>query len=316
MSARRGTRNLGSTVTRTTLIGVAVLIVVLIVIDIALVTVALGRTAPSAGGTAGPVPTFSSSPHSRTSPSPSPTPSASASAEASGQTRHLLSAVDGKEAWRASSSTCGGPAPTLEHTVDGGATWVPVALGPDVSTLMAIRASSSELSILAGIGTDCSTTVRTSPDHGVTWNAGSPGAAGAGVSTAGIVLSTGVVEPPCSDPVEAFQGQQTSVVICDGQVEWRSGAGAWVDVPLGGVRSLAVDGNEYSLARIGTDKCAGVAIETMTAVGVTPETTTKPVGCDADAATDGPISLDRVGQDVWLWAGDTVSVSTDGGATW
>ncbi|PZE86275.1 hypothetical protein [Curtobacterium sp. MCBD17_032] len=310
MDTRRGTRNLGSSTRRTTLVWVAVVVVVLVVVDIALVLLALGRTAPNAGDPAGPIPTFSSSPDASTDPTPTPT------AAAAGDTRRFLSAVDGQEAWRASGETCGGAAPTLEHTVDGGATWVPVALGPDVSTLMAIRASSTDLAILAGIGADCTPTVRTSADDGATWTDGAPGAAGAGISTAGIVTTAGVVEPPCSEPIEAYQGQQTSVVVCDGQVEWRSGAGEWVDVPVGGVRAMADNGDSYLLARVGAEACAGVEIASMTAIGVTPETPTTAVGCDADAATAGPVSLDRVGQSIWLWADDTVSVSADGGVTW
>ncbi|GAA1491812.1 hypothetical protein [Curtobacterium herbarum] len=311
MAARRGTRNLGSSLTRTTLVWVAIVIVVLVVIDIALVTLALGRTAPNAGDPAGPIPTFSSSP--RTDESASPTPTGTADAVAS---RRSLSAVDGQEAWRASGGTCGGSAPTLEHTTDAGATWKPVALGADVSSVMAIRASSADLTILAGVGAECTPTVRSSTDDGVTWTAGAAGAAGAGVSPAGLVLSTGVVDPPCSEPVEAFQGKQTAVVICDGHLEWRAGSGDWVDVPLAGVRSIADAGNEYSLARVGATTCAGVQVESMPAISVTPATTTTPLGCDADATTDGPISLARAGEDVWLWAGDTVAVSTDGGATW
>ncbi len=53
----------------------------------------------------------------------------------------------------------------------------------------------------------------------------------------------------------------------------------------------------------------------MTAVGVTPTTPTTPVGC-SDAQTEGPIAIDRAGQAVWMWAGDEVLVSTDGGKTW
>ncbi|WIB11808.1 hypothetical protein [Curtobacterium sp. MCPF17_052] len=175
------------------------MIVVLVVIDIALVTLALGRTAPNSGDPAGPIPTFSSSPRSSASSSPSPT------ADAAGA-RRSLAAVDGREAWRATDGTCGGPAPTLEHTLDAGATWEPVTLGSDVSSVMAIRASSANLTVLAGVGDDCTPTVRSSTDDGATWSAAGDGAAGAGVSTAGVVLSTGVVDPPCSDPVEAFQG--------------------------------------------------------------------------------------------------------------
>ncbi|MBT1544301.1 hypothetical protein [Curtobacterium aurantiacum] len=315
MKNRRGTRSLGRALPRTTFILVAVVVVALIVIDVVLVALALGRTAPEENGPAGPIPTFTRTPD------PSETPRAGASADADAaatkqQGRRLLAAVDGQEAWRASGGSCAGPRPVLEHTVDGGATWVPVGLGTDVGSLMAIRASSAELSILAGVGDDCTTTARTSTDAGVTWKAGNAGAAGAGITTDGVVLASGTVQAPCSDPIEAFQGEQTSVVICDGQLEWRTGTDAWVDVPMGGVRSIAVDGGEYTLARVGVSSCDGVQLVTMSAAGVTPTTPVTPVGCADGTDTDGTVTIDRAGQDVWLWDGETVRVSSDGGASW
>ena len=315
MDTRRGTRSLGRALPRTTLIIVAVVVVALIVIDVVLVALALGRTAPEQNGPAGSIPTFTQMPHA----SESPRASATADADAAGtkeQGRRLLAAVDGQEAWRASGGSCGGPRPVLEHSVDGGATWVKVGLGTDVGSLMAIRASNAELSILAGVGDDCTATARTSTDAGVTWAAGAPGAAGAGISTDGIVLASGTVQAPCADPIDAFQGDKTSVVICDGQLEWRTGEAAWVDVPLGGVRSVGVDGGEYTLARVGAASCDGVQIETMSASDVTPSSSTTPIGCADGADTDNTVTIDRAGQDVWLWDGETVRVSTEGGATW
>jgi len=315
MDTRRGTRSLGRALPRTTLIIVAVVVVALIVIDVVLVALALGRTAPEQNGPAGPIPTFTQMPDA----SESPRASATADADAAGtkeQGRRLLAAVDGQEAWRASGGSCGGPRPVLEHSVDGGATWVKVGLGTDFGSLMAIRASSAELSILAGVGDDCTATARTSTDAGVTWAAGAPGAAGAGISTDGVVLASGTVQAPCADPIDAFQGDKTSVVICDGQLEWRTGEAAWVDVPLGGVRSVGVDGGEYTLARVGAASCDGVQIETMSASDVTPSSSTTPIGCADGADTDNTVTIDRAGQDVWLWDGTTVRVSSDGGATW
>lgn len=59
-------------------------------------------------------------------------------------------------------------------------------------------------------------------------------------------------------------------MICDGQLEWRAGTDAWVDVPMGGVRSIAVDGGEYTLARVDVASCSGVQLVTMPAADVTP----------------------------------------------
>lgn len=317
MKTRRGTRSLGRALPRTTLVLVAVVVVVLIVVDVVLVALALGRTAPEDNGPAGPIPTFSGTPDSRETSRPTATATAHSDAASTAQQGHrLLTAVDGQEAWRASGGSCGGPRPVLEHTLDGGSTWVPVGLGTDVGSLMAIRASSAELSVLVGVGDDCTTTARTSTDAGVTWEPGAPGAAGAGISPDGVVLASGTEQAPCADPIDAFQGERTAVVICDGQLEWRTGDAAWVDVPMAGVRSIGVDGGKYTLARVGAAACDGVQIETMSASNVTPSSSTTPIGCADDADTDDTVTMDRAGQDVWLWDGTTVRVSSDGGATW
>lgn len=312
MSQGRGIRSLGSELPRTTLIGIAVVVVTLVVVDVVLVALALARTAPEARGDAGPVPSFGSS-----AAAPA-TPSASASADPTADgvsTRHMLSAVDGLEAWRASSTSCDVSETVLEHTTDGGQAWSPVALGDDVRTIGSLRATADGLSVLVGVGDECATEVRTSTDDGATWVVGTAGAAGAGVTDQGLVLGDAVVPSPCEDPLDAFRGDSTTLVACADELQWRTGDGEWVVVPVDGVRALAVNGTEYTLARVGTDTCDGVQIETMPATGVTPETTTTPIGCNP-VATDGAIALDRSGQDVWMWAGDSVAVSKDGGATW
>ncbi len=314
MSQRRGIRSLGSELPRTTLIGIALVVVALVVVDVVLVALALARTAPEARGDAGPVPTFGSSASAPATPGPSATASAGPTADGV-STRHMLSAVDGLEAWRASSTTCDVSETVLEHTTDGGQEWSPVALGDDVRTIGSLRATADGLSVLVGVGDECATEVRTSTDDGATWVLGTAGAAGAGVTDQGLVLGDAVVPSPCEDPLDAFRGDSTTLVACADELQWRTGTGAWVTVPIDGVRALAVNGTEYTLARIGTDSCDGVQIETMPASGVTPATTTTPIGCNP-VATEGAIALDRSGQDVWMWAGGSVAVSNDGGATW
>lgn len=317
MRAGRGARGLGSDLKRNTLIGVAAVVVLLVVVDVVLVAMALGRTAPEAVGSPRPVPTFGASSDATPTPSASatPTPDASAPGASQGPARRLLSAVDGREAWRASSASCSVAQVVLEHTVDGGTTWTPVALGDDVRALWGMRATTDGLSLLEAVGDGCEATERTSVDDGVTWKAAVAGASGAGITPDGVRLGTTTVANPCPEPLDAFQGTRTAIVVCDGQVEWRTGTAAWVDVPLGGVRGVAVDGNSYTLARVGASACEGVQVETMTAIGVTPATPTTPVGCNP-APTTGPIAIDRAGQSVWMWAGDMVAVSSDGGKTW
>lgn len=320
MDTRRGTRGLPSSLPRTTLIGVAVAVVVLVVVDVVLVSLALGRTAPEQNGPAGPIPTFTSSPTAPATPGASSTPSASASANAdgaaTGSTRHLLSAVDGKEAWRASSTSCSAGEPVLEHSVDGGATWVAVALGQDVRAVTALRATTDGLSITAGVGDTCTPTVRTSVDDGVTWTAGKRGAAGAGINDRAIELSTGRIESPCADPVDAYEGQYTTVVACNSQLEWRRNTGAWVSVALPGIQAITDAGDSYTLARLGSSSCEGVQIVSLPAARVTSGSQVAPIGCWSAAGSERPVAIDLAGTSLWAWAGDTVAVSPDGGASW
>lgn len=317
MSPRRGSRTLGSVFSRRTLVWVAVIVVVLVVVDVLLVALALARTAPSSNGAPGPVPTFSSSP--RSPGSATAKPSVTATADPAGMVapgRRLLSAVDGREAWRASSGVCDGTDGVLEHTVDGGTTWTPVGLGAGSGAVLALRADTDSVSVVIGTGDDCEPTVRTSVDDGRSWRDGAAGAAGAGVGPDGLILSTGTVDSPCADPVEAYEGEFTTAVVCADEVQWRSGDGDWVGVPLVGVRSLADDGDSYLVARVGAAACAGAEIRSLPAVGVTPATKSTVVGCAADADPDGALAVARAGDAVWLWSGGAVLTSGDGGASW
>ena len=54
MRGSRGTRSVGSTFRRNTLIGVAAVVVLLVVVDVVLVAMAMARTAPGSFGTPGP----------------------------------------------------------------------------------------------------------------------------------------------------------------------------------------------------------------------------------------------------------------------
>lgn len=312
-------RSLSGVFTKRTVISVAVLVVVLVVVDVVLVTLALSRTAPESGGRPGPVPTFSSTPTSNdlrsSSPRPSATSSPSAAASADGGGARLLSAVDGVTAWRSTRSQCGG-ATVLERTTDGGVTWQQVDLDDDVDAVYAIRALSGSISVVVGVGTDCEPAVRTSTDNGKTWKAGAVAAAGAAVTPAGLFLKTGVAPSPCPDPREAFQGSYTTAIVCaSGVVEWRQGSGVWIAVPVAGIESLTDAGNTYTVARSDVPGCAGISVGSLPAAAMTTSSTVSDVGCASAARGESP-AISRAGQATWLWAGATVLVSEDGGATW
>lgn len=290
--------------------GAAAIVVALVAVDVVLVALALARTSPEMNGVAGPAPTFRSAPSTAATPTPSPSPTAAAE-----RVSHLLSAIDADEAWRASSEGCGGSRSQLQRTTDGGRHWQSVDLGPEVRTINALRATATGVSVGVGIGSSCGIEVLTTTDDGASWANGDPDAVGAGVTDAGLIFGGSVVETPCADPADVFRGNSTTLVACDDELEWRSGAGPWVEVPIGGVRAVAVDGGVYTLARAGQAGCDGVQIETLTASGVTSRSSTTPIGCNR-VSGDRPVAMDQSGKVLWMWSGDEVDVSQDGGATW
>lgn len=297
------------------LVWIAVLVAALVVIDVVLVALAIARTAPASNGTAGPVPTFSSAPR----PSVSPTPQSTQTANPAGMVtpgRLLLAAVDEQEAWRAASGTCGGSPGSLEHSVDGGATWTRVSDGIRMGAILALRADSTSVSVVLGTGGDCAQEVRTTVDRGRSWKDSAAGAAGAGIGPDGLILSSGTVAAPCANPTDVFQGELTTAVVCEGQVQWRSGDGAWVGVPVPGVRSFTDDGDSYLLAVAGSSTCSGTEIRSMPAVAVVPTTKSAVVGCAREVESDSALALARAGDALWLWSGDAVEVSADGGSSW
>jgi hypothetical protein len=316
MDGRRGAENHGRSLPRTALIWVAVVVTVLVVADVVLVALALGRTAPEQHGPAGPIPTYTSTPNSTQTPSPGASSSAGAAGAGDAMTRHMLSAVNGTEAWRASGGSCSSARPVLQRSVDGGATWAAIDLGEDVHAVTALRATSGTVSILADVGDDCTPTARTSDDHGDTWAAAKRSDLGATISDTVIGLSTGDIESPCDGPVDAYEGRFTTLVACGLQVEWRRGTSPWVSVALPGVKAIADAGDTYTLARVGTATCNGVQIVSLPATQVVSGSQVSPTGCWEDGASDGLVAIDLVGTTLWAWAGDRVAVSSDGGATW
>ncbi|OIH95738.1 hypothetical protein BIU92_04355 [Curtobacterium sp. MCBA15_003] len=319
VSRRRGRKASRGTPTRRTLVWIAVLVVVLVVVDVVLVALALSRTEPSSNGTPGPVPTFSSVPRPPSSEPARPTssagPSTSATADPAASVvpvRRLLSASTGRDAWRAWSGACGGADGVLEHTEDGGASWTRVDLGDVRGAVLALRADEAGVSVVIGSGPTCATVVRTSTDGGTTWREGVVGSAGIVVGPDGVVLSSGTIAEPCAEPVEAAEADQTVAVVCEDGLVSRSGSSPWASLPVRGVRSLAAEGNVFTVARSAATGCDGVQLASLPSDG----TILTPVGCAAGADTSGTVVVARAGTSAWLWAGDDVLVSDDGGLTW
>lgn len=287
---------------------------VLVAVDIVLVALAVARTEPTQNGTTRPVPTFTSTPRpspSGTSTAPSGTPSAEAGTD---RVDRFLAAVDGDRAWRATGGQCDGTVGTVEETTDSGDTWQPVDVGVDEGRILGLQATDDRVFVAIGRGADCTPIVRTST-NGTDWEDGADGDAGALLVSDELILRSGRVDVPCGQPLQAYEGQYTTAVVCPDEIRWRAGSGPWVGVSVPEARSIADDGDRYLIATTGDPACSGVAVRSMRAVGVTPATETAAVGCAEDAG-NGEIVLARAARTVWLWSDDEVRVSNDGGTSW
>lgn len=298
------------------LVLVATAVVALVAVDVALVAVALARNEPVSNVPAGPVPTFTStrSPSSGTTSTPGP----AGTARATSATPRYLEPLDGQTAWRATSGTCGGEPGVLERTSDAGHDWTVVGLAGRGGSIVGLRADDEGVSVALRSGTDCVLGVRRSTDDGQTWRDADDGAAGAVVDGRALLLSPGRTVSPCGQAVAVYEGSETTTVVCgDGTVRWRRGTGAWVTVQAVGVRALADAGSSYVLARTSVPGCDGVRVDSLPAVDVRPTTTPTRLGCvDQGSAQSGPEAIGWADGTAWIWTGDHVRLSTDGGSTW
>ncbi|KQO62328.1 hypothetical protein [Curtobacterium sp. Leaf261] len=327
MSARDRWRTLGGALTGRTLLWVAIVVVVLIVVDVVLVAVAVGRTAPADHGTPGPVPTFTSGPTPSGTASAAATPSPTATSfpgAAGGDTsavtadeRRFLSVVDGTTAWRATAGSCSDAAASVERSTDGGDTWKAVDFGSfDLRSVSALSAGSTKTTVHGGVGASCTPTGIASFTSGRFW-AADAGAAPATLTDQGIRFGDGTTaDAPCTTPRQVVDGDDGTAVVCADVLAWRDGSGPWVMVPMTGLRAVATSGTEYTVARVGQAGCDGIAIETLDAGSITRSSTPTAVGCAPATTTSGAVAVGQDGKSMWVWSGDQVLVSKDGGATW
>lgn len=227
-------------------------------------------------GTPRPVPTFDAPQDSTASPTPTPTPTVTPPTPGAGE-RFL--AIGTGAMWRATAGGCGGPAPVIERSVDGGATWrdvTPTYRGiAQVLSLDPLAGDQAE--IVAGMGPGCEVQALRTFTGGEFWE---PYADVLAASTylapqnpASVVTPAGAVAAPCPSPWGLRSSRGTVGLICDGTAYQRAGA-AWQPV--------------------GTDAVA-VAIRDGAVVAVTAAQATAPAA--AAVAADG----------LRVWSGDALA---------
>ncbi|WP_210480592.1 hypothetical protein [Naasia sp. SYSU D00948] len=266
-------------------------------------------------------------PESVASSSPEPAPSAPPVLPASPASpigTRVLSATDGTTAWRSGGGACPGDAAVLEVTRDGGRTWESHDVGTATgsSGVLRLEASSEDLTYLVAgsAGDGCA------PQYVATYTSGQEFEVFTDrtVSTwfvdpaDPLVLHTsaGAKPAPCSAVAVAPRNAADAAVLCADSTVWRtSDAGSTWDggIAVEGAVSIDDSGPGYVLGATGRADCAGVQVLALDpAAGAGPAVS----GCLPSDAPVGEVAIAAVGDWVWLWAGDAVTVSAYGGRTW
>src|SRR5690625_313970 len=248
-------------------------------------------------------------------PTAEPTEEATDEATAAGPARRLLASIDASIAWRGTTGTCDEPG-TLEHTTDGGASWEELPM--DLAPLVRVRVLGEQALFAIGGGAGCEPTYLSSSTSGTSWLANDEYLEGSWYLHPADrdVVSTpaGLGEVPCEAVDLAGLNTSNGAILCtDGLVmRTEDGGASWQETsPPGSPRAIGVSDGGYLLA--GADEgCEGVAVTALSLDGGADEST-----C-ADVADGSASDLAVAGWDgaMWLWAGEEVLVSTDGGQSW
>lgn len=276
-----------------------------------------GGAQPAAAATVRPTPTASTAPKPATA-SPAPT----TAAEAVSPSR-LLAAVDGDTAWRAATGPCPATPAAIELTTDGGATWKKSdASGPaKASALVRLTAQSAKQASAVALAADgCS------PEFIRTYVGGDNWAAYAGEATSAWYLDpratgtvhspNGDVSAPCPAVGLAVGAPTQAALLCANHDVYRtSDSGATWGSPkqVSGAVAIGARDGGYVVAAVGSGSCGGVQVVSLDA-GTGEAAALACVGSTPPPA--GGVAISGGTGAVWLWAGDAVARSTDGGTTW
>src|SRR5690625_3124630 len=258
----------------------------------------------------------SSTPPTKQEPAPLPSPTETPWAGTVPAQRILVNA-DANTAWRATTGTCTAPG-ALERSVDGGQRWeeLPVELAP-VSRL---RVLSAESLFAIGGGESCEPTYVASSTAGSSWTTNDQYLVGSWYLVPGerdaVATPVGEVPVPCEAVELAAVDAVHAAVLCTDRTlsVTADGGGSWVTTnpPLDAL-AIGVAADGYVLAGSG-DSCGdAVAVLARDLMG-------DPVDdercANAQSDTQAELAVSASGGATWLWVGEDVLVSTDGGRTW
>jgi hypothetical protein len=236
----------------------------------------------------------------------------------------ILSALDATTAWRATTGPCPAATAAPERTTDSGASWASfnASIETDSSSILTMTVvDQTETSLVTLDATNCAAQVVDTYVAGEEWANYPERASGRWfinpTNRAVVHTPNGDVAAPCAS-VAAFAARSSTAagLLCsDGTFLRTTDAGAtWgAAIALPGAVNLTSAGDGYLMVAQSQANCAGLQML------ATDETTDAPlsiVGCHEAAFNPGDVAVSSGGGTLWLWAGDTISRSNDGGTTW
>lgn len=240
------------------------------------------------------------------------------------QMQRILTVVDEMNAYRAVTGSCPETPAIVEHTSDGGVTWVPVDLAP-------FAAASSVQRIVAGLNgyaaaialnrDNCESALAlVTFDGGIGWQGSvealsqtwyvDPANAAVLHDPAG-----GTVDAPCAVSRLTSGGVETVGLVCKDTRLFASGDGGvtWTaNTEILGIDSFAGHPGGFLAVSLDRPDCDGVQVSQLDfslTVG-------QQVCVGKTAVEPGQTAISMEENAAWLWAGDTIFHSSDGGATW
>ncbi|MET3769744.1 hypothetical protein ABIB15_002448 [Marisediminicola sp. UYEF4] len=294
-----------------------------LILDIGLVAVALntGR-APSGAAAEAPVPTVEVD----AAPEVTPEPTTAAPAVLAVAPTRLLVALDDSIAWRATTGTCPETPALPERTTDAGGTWVATdATAPtDMRSIRRIIVEGRDLASFVGQSpVDCAAMFVRTFVGGTNYEEFAEGLGGAWhvnpLNGAEVRSPAGDFAAPCATvlALAARDAAGAAVLCADGTIHRTADAATTWSAPvqIAGALNIAASSDGYTVAVVGDEACAGVRL-----VGLSEAAAAAPLGCLPSAQTPealaGNVAVSVTDDTIWLWAGDALVRSGDGGETW
>ena len=236
----------------------------------------------------------------------------------------MLAALDGSTAWRAGTGPCPAAQASPELTTDSGATWSGsnASINTGASSILSINAINAKQASMVTLAAEgCAPQLVGTFVAGAEW-ADFPDRLSGNwyvdpADRATVHSPAGPFKAPRSPVIAlASRGDDDAGILCaDGSFARTSNGGErWGKVvSLPGAVNLSATSDGYILAAAGQKGCAGVQVLS------TPEAldgAITPTGCRDATFKPGEVALSSADGVVWLWVGNAVSRSSDGGASW